>query len=304
MKWKYCYKALLGLLLTVFCNLTLVRGQSATFEVFPYFNGTTSINDGIIELGLELKRETFLLRPSLRLPLTDKKNGLVRIDRYTSEWKAILPLEWVVDRTGEDGRIKRTMFSFQGEWARNNFKYYPTGNAAEESQQQGNSFAGEVKLILFRMNPDGRRRQYSPQVRVRYSSEWKAADEIGVIRANNGQNFSTLSNLVVQGPSRSPQFSPAAALNYYPGAGNFSFTPAAYYDFNGNRNSADPFGNSERLRIEGWIFYYPLINNTPNVKIGLAPFYSLRTKGTDALNKVEVGGQITLRVGTTFLQFF
>jgi len=58
-----------------------------------------------------------------------------------------------------------------------------------------------------------------------------------------------------------------------------------------------------RLRVECWAFFYPQVKETPNVKIGVTPFVSIRTAGTDDFNKIEYGGMITVKFGTTFLQF-
>jgi len=51
------------------------------------------------------------------------------------------------------------------------------------------------------------------------------------------------------------------------------------------------------------MFFYPLIQGNPNVKMGLSPFLSIRTAGTDSYDTIEYGGLITLKFGTTFLQF-
>jgi hypothetical protein len=46
-----------------------------------------------------------------------------------------------------------------------------------------------------------------------------------------------------------------------------------------------------------------MVKDNPNVKIGIGPFLSIRTAGADDYNKIEYGGVISIRFGTTFLQF-
>ena len=293
----------------LFLSPFLGFGQTAKFEIFPFVSMTTSIKDGQIEAGPELnwekveKGNTLTVRPTLRMPLTSKTDNVLQIDRFSSTWKGILAIQFTTDKTQESGKISIHSISGQLEYGSASFKYFPTGNKANAQKKTEASYALELKYIGFSSKGGSGASQYSPQFRLRYSYDWKAAKEIGVVNPANSNGVVTTTTMVIDAPSVRPTFSPAFSLQIYPGKGNFSYSPTIYYDFTGKKGTNNPFDNSNRLRLESWAFFYPLVNDNPNVKIGLSPFLSIRTTGTDDFNKVEYGGLITIRFGTTFLQF-
>ncbi|SKC16702.1 hypothetical protein [Dyadobacter psychrophilus] len=297
-----------------FCSLLLLcplmtLAQEAKFKLAPYVNATTSIKEGLIEAGPEMswdkveKGKSFMLRPVIRLPLTNKSENVLQIDRFTSTWKSVLSAQFTRDKTQAVGRISRHSLTGQVEYGYANYKYYPGGNSNVEISNGENSYAFEIKYAGFFSKGESGAKQFSPQFRLRYAYDWKAAAEASVLNAPNPGGFLTITNIVVEAPSARPVFSPAFSLQIYPGKGNFSYAPTIYYDFTGNKGDNGPFGNLNRLRLESWIFFYPAVKDSPNVKIGISPFLSLRTKGADSFNKAEYGGMITLKFGTTFLQF-
>lgn len=299
--------------LTLLCSFllttTLAFSQSANFEITPYINGTTSIEDGLIEIGPEFKWDnategkSYIARPYFRLPLTDKENNLLKIDRFTSTWRGILALSYTLDKTAETGPIVRHEFIGQVEVGTSQFKYYLTGDKEDESTLSETSYGVELKYVGYRTEGSTGASQWSPQFRVRYSYDWESSDKVGVVLPANSNGVVATTDLVVEPPKVKPIFSPAFSLQIYPGTGNFSYSPSVYYDFTGEAGESNPFDGVQRLRMESWIFYYPTVEGTSNVKIGLSPFLSLRTGGSDDFNKVEYGGMITIRFGSTFLQF-
>ncbi|MCF0049781.1 hypothetical protein LXM25_06935 [Dyadobacter sp. LJ53] len=297
-----------------FCSVLLLcplmtLAQEVKLKVSPYVNATTSIKEGLIEAGPELSWEkiqsgkTFTLRPSIRLPLTNEAENVLQIDRFTSTWKSMLAAQFTKDNTQESGRISRQSFTGQFEYGHDNFKYYPSANPNAEVSNGADSYAFEVKYGGFFSKGQSGAPQFSPQFRLRYAYNWNAASEVSVINTPNPGGFVTTSDIIVDPPSVQPVFSPAFSLQIYPGKGNFSYSPTVYYDFTGNIGDNGPFGNLNRLRLETWIFFYPSVTDSPNVKIGISPFLSLRTKGQDSFNKAEYGGIITVKFGTSFLQF-
>ena len=297
MKLKYYCSLLLFLSLNVYA-------QNAKFEISPYLSGVTSIKDGMFEAGAEFRSKSLIIRPYFRLPLTDKKNSLTQIDRFAETWRSVIAVEYIKDTTKDSEYIQRFMGTFQGEWGYSNFKFCPTGKKTEESSEAKNSFACEIKLVWFRSQGKPSAKQFSPQIRVRYSNEWKSSDEVGVVSSPNSSGVTYTTNMVIDKPTSLPIFSPAFSFQYYPGNGKLSYAPTVYFDLNGKINSYNPFNNLGRIRIELWTFYYPIVKGTPNIQIGVAPFFSIRTFGKDNLRQVEYGGQISFRVGATFLQFF
>lgn len=281
--------------------------QDAKFNLLPFIDVTTSIREGKIEAGPELiweKVETgkmFFIRPSIRVPLTSKAANVLQIDRFSSTWRGILVVQYTKGNAAETGNLSRHSITGQFEYGSSEFKYYPTGTKTNEVRATESSYAVELKYIGFFTKGKSEAYQFSPQFRLRYAHDWRAANEVGVVNPPNSNGVVTTTNLTIDAPSVRPIFSPAFSLQIYPGQGSFSYSPTIYYDFAGDDN---PFGDLNRLRVESWVFFYPLVKDNPNVKIGASPFLSIRTAGTDGFNKVEYGGMITVKFGTTFLHFF
>lgn len=288
----------------------MVFAQEAKMEVLPFMNCTTTIKDGQIEAGPELmwnkveESRTFVLRPTLRMPLTNKSDNVLQIDRFSSTWRGIVAIQYSKDNTGEDGNISIHSFGGQIEYGSNDYEYYPLGTRDNEVTQTESSYAFELKYIGFFTKGKSEAMQLSPQFRVRYSYDWKESNEVGVVNPPNNDGVVVTTDMTIDAPTVKPTFSTAFSLQIYPGKNPFSYSPTIYYDFIGKKGTNNPFDNLNKIRIESWVFFYPLINNNPNVKIGLTPFLSIRTAGTEALNKVEYGGMISVKFGTSFLQFF
>lgn len=284
--------------------------QDAKFQILPFINGITSVKDGQIEAGTELnwekvdKGNVFTIRPTVRMPLTTKSDNIIQLDRFSSTWRGVLAFQYTKDNTNDSGKISRNSFSGQFEYGSADFKYYPTGNKSNEQKDGQSSYAFEVKYIGFFTKGKSAAKQFSPQFRLRYSYDWKAANEVGVVNPVNSNGVITTSNLIIDAPSVKALFSPAFSLQIYSGKGSFSYSPTIYYDFTGKKGTNNPFDNLNRIRLESWVFFYPVVKDNPNIKIGITPFLSLRTGGNDDFNKVEYGGMVTVKFGTTFLQFF
>jgi hypothetical protein len=284
--------------------------QTTNFEILPYINGTTSIKDGLLEIGPEFNWEniangvTFTMKPTIKIPLTNKTDNVLQIDRFTSTARGILLIQYTKDDTKESGDIIRNSINGLFEFGYSDFKYYPTGNKKESKEEGEASYAFEIKYISFFSKGNVGAVQTSWQFRLRYSYDWKASNEVGVVNPVNSAGIITTTNMVIDGPAVRAAFSPAVSLQIYPGEGNFSYSPTIYYDFSGKEGVNNPFNNVNRLRLESWVFFYPVIKDNPNVKIGITPFVSIRTAGSDNFNKIEYGGMVMVKVGTTLLQFF
>lgn len=314
LKSLYSWLALLAVQFTTYA-------QTANFNIAPFVTANTSIKEGQIEVGPEfiftkvdsvdiggvkIGREgnSLMIRPTFRLPLTNKTENIVQIDRFTNTWRSVLALQYTIDKTKSNGIINRHSLAAQFEYGYSEFKYYPTGNKANESKNSENSFGGEIKYVGFWTQGKLGTKQISPQFRLRYSKDWKSAKEVGVVNSPNPNGITTTTNMIIDEPSVQPIFSPAFTIQFYPGKSDFSYAPVIYYDLTGKKGQSNPFNNLNRLRIEFWTFYYPLIKDNANVKIGVSPFISIRTKGNDDFNKFEYGGLVTLRFNTSFLNFF
>lgn len=289
-------------------SLNCAYADEAKIEYSPYFNGITSVKDGNIELGAEINKKTesqsIILRPYFRVPLTDKDNSKLQLDRFTSTWRAILAMDYIKDETQDTGHIRRFILGVQGEWGTSEFKYHPDKSIANEKKSDKSSFDLEVKGAWFFTEGKPNASQWGPQLRVRYAKDWKEADATGVVVQSTDGTLDTVTNMRIQGPTSTPLLSPSVAFLYYPGKHKVAYTPALFYDLTGKENTYNPFNGSGRIRIEDWVFYFPLITDMPNVKIGLAPFASFRTHGSDNLDSVEYGGLFQVKFSSNYMQFY
>lgn len=292
--------AILNLPLHGFC-------QKASFEINPYANLVTSITDGMLEVGPELswKKDgsAFTITPKLRVPLTDKKSNSLQIDRFTSTWRAVTSFQFSAINAAFGKPITAHYVTGQVEYGHSKFDYYPTGKSNAESSVSKDSYAIELKYVGYSTAGKAEATQNSPQFRLRYAHEWIAADAVGVVNPPNANGVITTTDLIIYAPGLKPTFSPAFAWQFYSGKSKLSYTPALYYYFTGKSGQGNPFDKLNRLRLETWVFYYPTLPKVSNLKIGISPFLSVRTKGIDAYNTCEYGAVISLKFGTTFLQF-
>lgn len=288
----------------------IIYGQ----EITPYLNTLTNITNGQIELGPNISDGDFSFRAFIRLPLTDKENNILQLDRHTTGWTGVMGIDNITYFGGvedDDGNMKgmgSTAYSIQLEYGSTEFTYYPTGKKAEGITSYRPNFAAEVKYNRYYTPGGTHKPQVSGIARLRYSQDWTHGDEVGVMSGSNANGVNYTTNMILDEPSRMSTLSVAGGLQYYSGNNrSISFTTAGYYDFRGKSGNTNPFSSSHRLRIEIWTFYYPLIKSDKpqsNMKIGIAPFISIRTKGTDAMNPVEYGALISIKFGKSFKQFF
>ena len=294
----------LGLLLLL---PALLFSQERNLDLLPYTNGTFAGKEGYVEAGPEISwkqsiwGQSILLRPAIRFPITEANENTVQIDRYSPTWRSILAFEYGILNNVECLKKQGFSFGLQAEYGISKLNYYPTGNIENPVKQSMTSYAFEFKVITFFSAKQLNSRQLSPQFRIRYSKNATPADAVGIVNpVNNG--LTTTTDLIIDKPYSTSVISPAVTVQYFPGTGYFSYSPAVFYDYytiSGN-NSAGSFG---RLRLEFGVFCNPQLKIN-NFKIGLIPFISFRTNGTDNLDPVILGGQISVRFATSFLQFF
>jgi len=286
---------------------TLLAQYDYEFKTLPYGNGIVSTKESLVELGSEfnwylaLKGKTFFIRPTLRLPISNEQQTSMQVDRFSPKWRFVLASQYGQLNGYQCTVINGWSFGAQLEYGFNSFSYYQTPQDTKVTESYSQSYAAEIKLIRFFSRKDYKASQYSPQFRFRYAHTMLGGQEIGIVNPIGDLAVATTTNKVIDKPFAATVFSPAFAYLMYSGHGNFVSAPAIYYDFYSKTDVVS--GSSGRARFEYNIFFYPLIRES-NVKIGLAPFVSMRTNGNDRFDRFEFGGQISLRFGTAFLQFF
>lgn len=300
MNLKYIFRVILITLLIL--NVSSYA-QEAKFKIAPYANGLTNIKDGFFEIGTIFHGKNMEIKPYIRIPISDEEKAIAQIDRYSNTFKGIFSFSYILDKTEASGPMKRLYMSGTFEYGTKEYKFYPDSIAANEKKSNHNSFAGEFKIGYYSTKGEKSAQQIALEFRLRYSKEYNNSDEVGIV-TNNSNGISTVKELIVAEPTVIPTLSPAVSFNYYPGEGNFSYTPALYYNFSGKPGESNPFNGHSRLRIETWVFYYPVVSDKIGIKIGISPFISARTMGHDSLNKIEYGGMLQLLIYRNMLHFF
>jgi hypothetical protein len=207
-----------------------------------------------------------------------------------------------LDLTREKGPIKFFNIGIRTEWGIEKFTFYPGGNIENKLEKWKNCFAFELKGVFYRMAGQSFASQWAPQFKIRYSRIWKNSDELGIVMPPINEGPYRVKILILDPPVTSPVLSLAFALPFYPGQNKYSFSPAVCYNFIGKQNSNTPFKNSGRIRLETWTFFYP--NNPDNLRIGVAPFISFRTHGTDHADRLLYGLLLQVRIETNLIKFF
>lgn len=288
----------------------LAAGLSAqvTVEFSPHFKAVSSVANGIIEAGPSWdwsdvsKGKQFTLSPYARMKLTDKDKSQLQIDRSTTDWTAVVEAGWAKTTAGENGPIKEKQFVLAAEIGAQQFTYQPITATAKIDETQV-SYTGEVKMMWYNTDGKPHAKQLCPQFRLRFSSAWEASKKVGLVSTTDTNSVTVVKEQVVAGPGQKTVLSPAFAYQYYPGKGDFSYSPALYFDASYGKDQ--DFGDAlQRLRFEFWTFFYPKDSDNPNVKIGVAPFVSYRLAGEDDFHTTEFGGLITVQLKSSFFDFF
>jgi hypothetical protein len=307
MNGKYAFKKGTGVLFFVFFTcitfITLLHSGETRFKISPYLQGITSISNGYLELGPEIKKGHWTIRPLFRFPITNKEESIVQLDRETGTWSSILDVELEIDITAETGPINHFHLGTRAEWGITGFTFCPEGRKENLQEKNKQSLTFEMKGMWYTTRGRVNASQWAPQFRLRYGRIWEKGEEVGVVSPSANGSFTIVYNLVIDPPASYPALSMAFALPYYPGRDKFSYMPALYYQLTGKQDSRSPFGNAGRLRVEAWIFYYPLIEGKPNVRFGAAPFIGYRTHGDDGFDRLVYGGMIQMKIGTNFVDW-
>ncbi len=326
-------------LLLVLVFFTGKAQNSAKWTLSPYVNFSAAIKekDALIEGGIEVKDKNVeysipgnLITITCRVPLTENTTDKVGLDRNFNNIKLVAAYQRLLcKKVSESGPVYYSFLGLQGEYGPKSYKFNPFADKNEEKVWK-HSLAAELKLSNYWLTSPGGKKgnQFFLQTRVRYEANWKETKATGVV-APSTSGLTTVTNYVLKGPDLKPKFSPAVAFSFYTGTTfPLTYTPAFYYDFTGHiQNSTQvytPFNNSQRFRFEFWFFYYPTLSikkgdkdsdtATPvsklkdkyptNIKIGLAPYISVRTRGEDDLNRIEGGVTLTLKFNSSFMQMF
>lgn len=290
-------------------NPDSTKKKDSQKEVSTYIKMTSSATNGQIDIGVDISNESFVIRPTVSIPITLKSGNISRLDRFTTDWKGNVLFQWNYIKSNYNQDIDEHSFGVQAGVGLNEYKYYPAGTKESETRTYKSSFTAELVYSGFikRVN-DTTTRQFFPQAMLRYSYNREASKEAGIMNPPNSMGLVTVSNMILEAPFAVPILSLAVSLpmlldNSNNGDNRFSFAPTVYYDFIGVRNNGNPFNDVQRLQLECWLFYH---SRTNRETIGISPYVSIRTVGKGNLAPVEFGGMITFKInnGQQFWKMF
>lgn len=279
--------------------------SKASPSIAPYFNLVWTQDDSNIELGIELKRKNkFTLRITGRVPLEKDSNPqFSQIDSHTDNWRigCFIYKEW--DTTRKEGPTNTYRLGIKGYWGYSKFKYFPNGGNLEDSQSQ-HSFSAAVNFGWFHTSGRSGGLQISPQLKILYARDWEASDEIGIVIPGEGDSPSTVKDKIISPPKTIPKIFLQVAMPFYTGSKlPIGFGPSLGLIISGSDRDWFPKGAATRLRSEFWIYWFPIMKEKTNVRLGLAPFLDSRVGGSDELDKNVYGVLLQMRIGVTLLEY-
>lgn len=144
------------------------------------------------------------------------------------------------------------------------------------------------------------------QLRVRYTREWKAMDEVGVVSpGSNGEPDSVAKSVVHEPPTTSPAFSSRLFYWHRFEKSQFGFGPSVAIQTKGNSgNSWSPAGKETVLRGEVWGYFMPAAAEPANLRIGLAPYIDGYLEGeSDDKSEISWGLLLQVRIGAEIFTY-
>jgi hypothetical protein len=301
MNARCAYKAGISLFVVILPVILSGQTKDAKFAIAPYIKGLANIKDGFLEAGPVFYNQELEIHPYIRLPITDKERSLAQIDRSTNSLNFGASLGYIRDLTEVCDTVRRFYLVGQLEGGTRQYVFFPDSTTSSEKKMYEWYFSGELKAGYFWSAGKCYASQWNPEFRIRYARNVSEAEKTGIVR-DHPNGISSVENMIISRPEIRSSFSPAVAISYYPGKGKFSYTPAVYFYFTGKEDESNPFNHVSRLRVETWIYYYPVMTGN-FMKIGLSPFLSARTSGDDSEEKLLYGILVQLLVDKNLLRF-
>jgi len=233
---------------------------------------------------------------------------LVQFDRLVSNWRIGGGLGYEADLTGQTGPAMYGQITSTFEWGNDRFTYNPGGGTDQHATRRS-SWAAEIDALAGFLTPkDG---QFIPQVLTRYDRSFKADKTVGVERGTTTDGKILTQNVVINPPTARPLTTVQGFVPFYLSTHlPVAFGPSIAYAWLGNKND-EVGGEVQRIRSELWVYYFPVqaanefaaTTKIANVRIGLAPFWDARTKGTDDRSANEYGVLVQLRLGVNLKDY-
>jgi hypothetical protein len=296
-------------LLSIFAPIYLY-GQAA-FPLNPllnYTNGFTSSNGDLFEIGLSIdlnptdptKQESALMKFGVRIPQSKGKTNFASIDKSTDNVLVYLGSEIIlINSPGIQKEESIVLWSMEPylEFGTRKYTYYPDSLTAYPAEVWKNNWALELKSRYFRSTcslPGAW--QWTVFARFRYAVTNTTSDKLYLLMPGNN----IVNELVVDEPKTIHSLTPAFGFNVYPGTAlPFSFSPVFYYYWL-NEDKIAGF-EKERLRLEQWLYFYPISDKNAGLRIGIGAFQDLYTAGQQG-DAATFGAMINVKVDANIMK--
>lgn len=171
------------------------------------------------------------------------------------------------------------------------FVFYPNGGTVSERKPGVSVYLSIYESLSAASWRSG---NLISSLRITYLYEHRTAGKAGVVVPGTGGNPDTVNSIAVSFPSVVGALIIHPAVIYEPSeTAAFRFALAPQYTFYNNRNEGNPWLDKERLRLEGWLHYFPLADHRYRLQAGV---YSDRIVRGDITNGgTELGVMFQLR---------
>ncbi len=171
------------------------------------------------------------------------------------------------------------------------FVYYPDGGSVSQRKAAISVYFSIYETLYVTSGQSG---SFISSLRATYLYEHRTAAKTSVVVPGTAGNPDTVNSMVTSFPSAVGALIIHPAVIYEPfetAAYRFAFAPQ--YTFYNTLNHANPWMDKERLRLEGWLHYFPVADHSFRVQAGL---YSDRiVRGETVDGGTELGVMFQLR---------
>ncbi len=166
------------------------------------------------------------------------------------------------------------------------FVFYPGGGSASCRKA---AISAYLSIYETSYATSGRSGSFISSLRATYLYEHRAAGKIGMVVPGAVGHPDTVNNIAVSFASAVGALIVHPAVIYEPSetaAFRFAFTPQ--YTFYNNQNKGNPFLDKERLRMEGWLHFFPVADHSIRVQAGVYSDRIVRGEVTDGGTELGV----------------
>jgi hypothetical protein len=287
---------------------TFSNGQQDLEAGVEYTIGGLSVDDATTEGTAATDLNRGRMFASVSLPFGTGK--VVRIDKDTSSWRINLggDLLHAIRRkatTPAEVDHSRSHYGFTLSFGHADFEYHPGGG--EEAMTQGHwSVSATARAVWIHVRQS---EQWAPQIAITYDRAYAASPQTSIVDpATMELPARVVRTVSLAPPGASPALAARISCPYaiWPSS-QLLIGPSISHAFAGTDRAYSPFdGASGRLEGEMWLYYFPRLApevGKTNVRIGVAPFATVRTYGDDGHDRFSYGALAELRINSEIFDY-